>query len=89
MPVDDAVKVPEHGGMGRNGADPATYNYVYFDRYVATGADTADEAAFNTAFHAGDLAVDYTLTELDGGARVKLSELWTAKPLVMEFGSFT
>jgi hypothetical protein len=65
------------------------YNYMYFDQHVASGADTQDEAAFRAAFRAGDLAEDFTLTRLDDGARVNLSDLWRSKPLVMEFGSFT
>ena len=68
---------------------PASYNYVYFDQYVATGADDQDEEAFRASFHAGDQAADGTLVRLDDGAQVHLADLWRSRPLVMEFGSFT
>lgn len=67
----------------------ASYNYSRFDDYVAAGGDVADEAAFRQAPHAGQRAADFTLPRLGDGAPVRLSELWGAKPLVMEFGSFT
>ena len=67
----------------------ASYNYSCFDDYVAAGGDVADEAAFRQAPRAGQRAADFTLPRLGDSAQVRLSELWRAKPLVMEFGSFT
>jgi hypothetical protein len=69
--------------------DTGGYNYEYFDRHVASGADGDDEAAFRASFRAGEAASDFTLVRLDDGAQVALSGLWRTKPLVMEFGSFT
>jgi hypothetical protein len=77
----------EQGTTGE--PDSADYNYAYFDQHVASGTDSADEAAFRGSFRAGDPAEDFTLLRLDDGARVKMSDLWRSKPLVMEFGSFT
>jgi hypothetical protein len=67
----------------------ASYNYSRFDGYVAAGGDLADEEAFWQAPRAGQRAADFTLPRLRDGAQVRLSELWRAKQLVMEFGSFT
>lgn len=75
--------------MDAPATDEPGYNYVNFDRHVASGGDIADEDAFRASFHAGDQADDFTLTRLDDGEQVKLSDLWRSKPLVMEFGSFT
>jgi hypothetical protein len=75
------------GEADREGA--ASYNYSHFDDYVAAGGDAADEAAFWNSFRAGQRAGEFTLLRLGDGAQVRLSELWGAKPLVMEFGSFT
>jgi hypothetical protein len=69
--------------------DADDYNYEYFDRHVAAGADDRDEAAFRASFRAGERAGDFTVVRLDDGAPVALSELWRSRPLVMEFGSFT
>jgi hypothetical protein len=77
----------KQGATGDPG--PADYNYAYFDQHVASGTDSADEAAFSGSFRAGDPAEDFALLRLDDGAWVKLSDLWRSKPLVMEFGSFT
>ena len=82
----------QHGHMDESTVDgfgPAGYNYEYFDRHVAAGADDEDEAAFRASFAAGEQAADFALVRLDDGAQVKLSDLWRSKPLVMEFGSFT
>jgi hypothetical protein len=65
------------------------YNYPRFDEYVAAGYDLADEDAFRASPCPGQQAPDFTLPRLADGAGVRLSELWQAKPLVMEFGSFT
>jgi hypothetical protein len=37
----------------------------------------------------GDLAPDLELERLDGSGRMKLSQLWTGRPLVLLFGSYT
>jgi hypothetical protein len=67
----------------------ASYNYPRFDDYVASEADDADEATFWASPRAGQRAPDFTLARLGDSAPVTLSELWRARPLVMEFGSFT
>lgn len=70
-------------------ADLASYNYAHFDRHIAEGGEQEMTVAFREAFRAGQRAGDYPLHRLDDAARVRLSELWRSKPLVMEFGSFT
>ena len=65
------------------------YNYERFDDYVESGADTAEFQAFPNILHAGDLAPDASLTVLNDGSEVKLSDLWASRNLVVEFGSFT
>jgi hypothetical protein len=75
--------------MGVREIDPTAYNYVYFDQHIAVGGHAADEAAFSSCFHVGELAEDFSLVRLDDGVPVRLAELWKSKPLVMEFGSFT
>jgi hypothetical protein len=74
---------------GTEPEDLAAYNYAHFDKYVADGADLADEDAFRASFRAGERAADFALLRLDDGTTVGLSELWRTRPLVMEFGSFT
>jgi hypothetical protein len=64
------------------------YNYEHFDRYVASGQDEREFGAFPNMLHAGERAPDGELTLLDG-ERVRLSELWRPRRLVLEFGSFT
>ena len=66
-----------------------SYNYSRFDDHVASEADAADESAFWASPRAGQRAPDFTLPRLGHGTPVTLSELWRARPLVMEFGSFT
>ena len=65
------------------------YNYERFDRYVESGAEMAEFAAFPGHLRAGDPAPDASLTVLNDGTRVRLSELWADRNLVVEFGSFT
>lgn len=67
----------------------AVYNYPRFDEYVAAGSDLADEDAFRASPWAGQRSPDFTLPRLADRAGVRLSDLWQASPLVMEFGSFT
>ena len=74
---------------GTDEMDPASYNYVNFDRHVASEGDIADELAFSASFSAGEAAEDYSLVRLDDGTKQELSGLWKTKPLVLEFGSFT
>ncbi len=66
----------------------ASYNYERFDVYVESGDDEREFGAFLNMLHAGDQAPDGELTLLDG-ERVRLSELWSRKGVVLEFGSFT
>ena len=74
---------------GLTGYELADYNYVYFDEHVAKGNHEVDEATFRASSHAGEPASNASLVRLDDGARVELASLWTSKPLVIEFGSFT
>jgi hypothetical protein len=78
--------MPELRGRYLLGMD--AYNYERFDAYVESGADEREFAAFPNMLHAGERAPDGELTILDGG-RVRLSELWRGRDLVLEFGSFT
>ena len=66
----------------------AGYNYARFDAYVESGQDEREFAAFPNMLHAGERAPDGELTVLDG-ERLRLSELWRERALVLEFGSFT
>lgn len=70
-------------------ADLAKYNYARFDEHIAEGGEQEMEDAFRHTFRAGQRAADFPLRRLDDGARVRLSDLWRSKPLIMEFGSFT
>jgi hypothetical protein len=63
----------------------AAYNYERFDAYVETGDDEREFGAFPNILHAGS---DGELTLLDG-ERIRLSELWSRKGVVLEFGSLT
>jgi hypothetical protein len=64
------------------------YNYERFDEYVESGVDEREFGAFPNMLHAGERAPDGELTVLDG-ERVRLSELWGTRGVVLEFGSFT
>ena len=64
------------------------YNYERFDAYVESGEDEREFGTFPNMLHAGDRAPDGELTLLDG-ERARLSELWSRKGIVLEFGSFT
>ena len=64
------------------------YNYERFDTYVESGEDEREFATFPNLLHAGERAPDGELTSLDG-ERVRLSELWQQRGIVLEFGSFT
>lgn len=65
------------------------YNYERFDRYVESGAEGAEFASFPGHLHAGDPAPDASMTVLNDGTQVRLSDLWGDRNLVVEFGSFT
>ena len=64
------------------------YNYERFDQYVSSGEDEREFGAFPATLHAGEQAPDGELQLLDG-ERVRLSELWRERGVVLEFGSFT
>ena len=65
------------------------YNYPRCDHYVESGQDDLEFSNFADHLHVGKPAPDATLTRLDDNAPVKLSELWSDRHLVIEFGSFT
>ena len=65
------------------------YNYDRFDLYVESGGEIDEFAAFPHHLHAGDPAPDVALTALEDGRAVRLSDLWSDRNLVLEFGSFT
>ena len=67
----------------------AGYNYERFDAYVESGQDAREFGAFPNMLHAGERAPDGDLTLLDDGERLRLSELWQRRGVVLEFGSFT
>lgn len=64
------------------------YNYPRFDEHVESGDSGREFAAFPNALHAGERAPDGEAILLDG-ERVRLSELWADRGIVLEFGSFT
>jgi hypothetical protein len=64
------------------------YNYENFDAYVESGEDEREFGAFPNMLHVGEPAPDGELMLLDG-ERVRLSELWSRRGIVLEFGSFT
>jgi hypothetical protein len=64
------------------------YNYERFDEYVESGVDEREFGAFPNMLHAGERAPDGELQQLDG-ERVRLSDLWRERGIVLEFGSFT
>ena len=61
------------------------YNYADFDMQ----REQPPFEAFPNHLHAGQRAPDFALEDLEGGATVRLAELWAEAPLVIEFGSFT
>jgi hypothetical protein len=67
----------------------AGYNYERFDAYVESGEDEREFGAFPNMPHAGERAPDGELTLLLDCGRVRMSELWRQRPVVLEFGSFT
>jgi hypothetical protein len=67
----------------------SAYNYERFDQYVESGQDDLEFSSFASHLHVGMSAPDATLTRLDDSAPVSLSELWSDRHLILEFGSFT
>ena len=65
------------------------YNYDRFDEYIESGAELIEFSAFPNHLHAGDPAPDALLTRLDDESKVRLSDLWSERNVVLEFGSFT
>jgi len=65
------------------------YNYEHFDAHVEVGDDERALGAFANMLHAGERAPDGLVTALEGGARLRLAELWAERGVVLEFGSFT
>lgn len=66
----------------------SAYNYERFDEYVTTGEDEREFGGFPNVLHAGERAPDGDLARLDG-SRVRLSDGWRQRGVVLEFGSFT
>jgi hypothetical protein len=69
--------------------DADDYNYRRFDEYVENGPERAEFAAFPDHLHVGDAAPDFAATRLEDGERLRVSELWRRRDVVLEFGSFT
>lgn len=69
--------------------DAASYNYAHFDEYVASGAEQREFGAWPSLLHAGQPAPDIAGTLLDDGSTLRLSSVWSRRPVVVEFGSFT
>lgn len=65
------------------------YNYERFDDYVEAGDELREFGAFPSGVHAGEAAPDGVLIRLEGGAPVRLSELWAERPVALEFGSLS
>jgi len=66
----------------------SAYNYERFDEYVESGEDEREFGSFPNSLHAGERAPDGELVRL-GGPRLRLSDGWRARGVVLEFGSFT
>lgn len=62
------------------------YNYLHFPQDHIDGRLFAE---FRDGLRVGAVAPDGELVRLAGGAVVRLSEYWSAKPAVIEFGSVT
>ncbi len=62
------------------------YNYPHFPRDHIDGRLFA---AFPDHLRVGAETPDGELIRLADGARVRLSECWSARPVVVEFGSVT
>jgi hypothetical protein len=65
------------------------YNYERFDEYVDSGQEANEFSAFPNHLHAGEAAPDFAAFRLDDGRTIRLSDVWTRRNVVLEFGSFT
>lgn len=65
------------------------YNYARFDHYVDSGRESEEFSAFPDHLHAGEAAPDFAALRLDDGRSLRLSEVWSRRNVVLEFGSFT
>ncbi len=62
------------------------YNYAVFDMKSEMGKFTDYQ---NHALHAGGLAPDFPLEDLDSGDAVRMQDLWSGGLAIVEFGSST
>ncbi len=62
------------------------YNYAVFDMKSEMGKFTDYQ---NHALHAGGLAPDFPLEDLDSGDTVRKQDLWSGGLAIVEFGSYT
>lgn len=62
------------------------YNYAVFNLQAEMGKFTEFQ---DHPLHAGRQASDFPLEDLDTGQTVHLKDLWSAGPVIIEFGSFT
>jgi hypothetical protein len=61
-----------------------SYNYATFE-----ASEEAVFPGFRTALPVGSAAPDVAVTVADTGQRVRLSDYWQGRDLVIEFGSLT
>jgi hypothetical protein len=66
----------------------AGYNYEHFDAYIESPAEAEEFGGFRQRLHVRERAPDGALLTLDG-PRIRLSEAWETRGIVLEFGSFT
>ncbi len=65
--------------------NPEQYNYANFPADM----QEADFSAFPNILHAGTDAPDGVLISAAEEAEIRLSDIWSSGPLVIEFGSAT
>lgn len=65
-----------------NTAEVEAYNYANFE-----GGENF--LAFRTALQVGSAAPDFEAILLDSGERVRLSDYWAHREVLIEFGSLT
>ena len=58
------------------------YNYTIFEA-------KEDFVSFRTSLQVGSRAPDFTATLLETGQKVRLSDYWQERDLLIEFGSLT
>ena len=61
------------------------YNYAAFGK----SSRPSDFLGFRTKLPVGSVALDLTLTSLESGEKVQLSDYWRKSDVVIEFGSLT